>query len=634
MAPKLEENVNEGYELVRGAFADGDQDIKSVVTLVSNSGLEYLVSEPSKIWKKEVLEFLTGATVDDSRYRIKSRVHGTKVKVSPKSLRKVLQLPKTQEEEEISTSKTREALVWCGLDSKMKIDWSMVIFEKIKESLKKPNLGRILSLYLAGTIPEVMSNAAGAKINHMRRMDMRIFSRWERVLSKELTTPEKQVTKKDSPPRKKRKTAVVTQVSSSSSESEEQVVFTPDEQEEEIVEKTPAGGASRLNLIKLSKKKGRLLESVDTWRLGCLSFGPECVFCTISFSCACFNLGRMVGELTIGRYFFGFLLKRGVLPQVNSALTVTHECVSVPSSGAAEFLDYEEWFNYRVSRAAPESCAEFLGSFVADKTRLEFIKCGKWLVWKFEGDKNLADYLKDRNFPLNIESIMFGRVLEGLEPIRRSALIIKQIMRQIITSLKRIHSTGIVHRDIKPANLVVTKKGQIKLIDFGAATDLRIGKNYVPDSGLLDPDYCPPELFVLPKETPTPPAEPIAAILSPVLWLLNSPDLFDMYSAGIILMQMAVPSLRSIPALKNFNSELKTAGYNLNTWRECTRSRPDLCILDLDSGSGWDLATKLVWERSSLRRGRLSAAAALRHPYFLLGGDQAAAVLSKLSLSR
>ena len=74
-------------------------------------------------------------------------------------------------------------------------------------------------------------------------------------------------------------------------------------------------------------------------------------------------------------------------------------------------------------------------------------------------------------------------------------------------------------------------------------------------------------------------------------------------------MQMAIPSLRSTAALKNFN-------------------------LDLDSGRGWDLATKLISERGSLRRGRLSAADALRHPYFLLGGDQAASVLSKLSFSK
>lgn len=115
---------------------------------------------------------------------------------------------------------------------------------------------------------------------------------------------------------------------------------------------------------------------------------------------------------------------------------------------------------------------------------------------------------------------------------------------------------------------------------------------------------------------------------------LNCPDLFDMYSAGIMLMQMAIPNLRSTSGLKNFNSELKGAGYDLKKWRETTRLRPDMQLLDLDSGRGWDLATKLVSERGFLRRGRLSAAAALRHPYFLLGGDQAAAVLSKLSLTK
>lgn len=113
---------------------------------------------------------------------------------------------------------------------------------------------------------------------------------------------------------------------------------------------------------------------------------------------------------------------------------------------------------------------------------------------------------------------MFGSVLQGVDSSKRHALIIKQIMRQIITSLKKIHNTGIVHRDVKPANLVVTKRGQIKLIDFGAATDLRIGKNYVPNYTLLDPNYCPPELYVLPEVTQSLPPEPLAALLSPILW--------------------------------------------------------------------------------------------------------------------
>lgn len=58
--------------------------------------------------------------------------------------------------------------------------------------------------------------------------------------------------------------------------------------------------------------------------------------------------------------------------------------VKIGVQGAEEFGEYEEWFNYRMARAAPETCAEFLGSFVADKTNTQFTKGGKWLVWKFE----------------------------------------------------------------------------------------------------------------------------------------------------------------------------------------------------------------------------------------------------------
>ena len=58
--------------------------------------------------------------------------------------------------------------------------------------------------------------------------------------------------------------------------------------------------------------------------------------------------------------------------------------VKVGITGAEQFGEVEEWFNYRLSRAAPETCAKFLGSFVADQTSSQFTKGGKWLVWKFE----------------------------------------------------------------------------------------------------------------------------------------------------------------------------------------------------------------------------------------------------------
>lgn len=58
--------------------------------------------------------------------------------------------------------------------------------------------------------------------------------------------------------------------------------------------------------------------------------------------------------------------------------------IKVGVKGAEKFGEYEEWFNYRLSRAAPETCAEFLGSFVADRESRQFSAGGKWLVWKFE----------------------------------------------------------------------------------------------------------------------------------------------------------------------------------------------------------------------------------------------------------
>jgi len=184
---------------------------------------------------------------------------------------------------------------------------------------------------------------------------------------------------------------------------------------------------------------------------------------------------------------------------------------------------------------------------------------------------------------------------------------LKSFLYQLLKGLQCCHENRVLHRDLKPQNLLINKKGELKLADFGLARAVGIPvKQFSHEVVTLW--YRPPDVL---------------------MGSTHYPSTIDIWSTGCIFSEM-VTGKPLFPGSSN-NDELlrifKIRGTpDESTWPGIVDLKPDYktafpvypprdlheVVSGLDE-NGYDLLDKMLQHDPSKR---VSAKIALHHPYF------------------
>ncbi|MGV8894977.1 MAG: Stk1 family PASTA domain-containing Ser/Thr kinase [Rhodoglobus sp.] len=166
------------------------------------------------------------------------------------------------------------------------------------------------------------------------------------------------------------------------------------------------------------------------------------------------GVAQDVRELA-GRYQVGDLLGHGGMADVHAGID-SRLGRRVAIKLLKPSLAQDPAFRTRFRREAQDAAK------MAHPTIVRIFDAGEESVSDGSGGETLVPYI--------VMEYVDGRLLKdivaegALDPAEAC-----RIVGQILTALEYSHRAGVVHRDIKPGNIMITKAGQVKVMDFGIA---------------------------------------------------------------------------------------------------------------------------------------------------------------------
>ena len=171
---------------------------------------------------------------------------------------------------------------------------------------------------------------------------------------------------------------------------------------------------------------------------------------------------RLAGRYTVGRVigFGGFGVTYIAWDDVLQQRVAIKEYL--PSEFATRAAGQTQVTVFSGNKA--EQFADGMVKFVEEARRLAQFQNEPGIVRVFDSfEENNTAYIAMEY--LDGETLTSFLDREGQVPVNQAI----EMLTPVIQSLEKVHKAGIIHRDIAPDNIILTKDGQVKLIDFGAA---------------------------------------------------------------------------------------------------------------------------------------------------------------------